>query len=80
MTELRRRMDDDMLARGLADRTRSRISGRSPASRSSFIGRRTGSRTRKSKRILCICSATGSGPGARATSCSTGCASSITRR
>ena len=80
MTELRRRMDDDMLVRGLADRTRetylwavtglARFYHRSPDQISD----------EEVQAYLLHLIRTATDPGIRATSSSTGCGFSTTRR
>ena len=66
MTELRRRMDEDMVARGMADRTRESYLWAVKDWRGTIAGRPIRSRTRRCKPTCGICCASGSDPGARA--------------
>jgi hypothetical protein len=69
MTTLRQQMDNAMLVRGFADRTReSYLAAVSRLAKFYYIGvRPTNSPPRRSRRISCTCSARNSSPGARAT-------------
>jgi hypothetical protein len=90
MTELRQQMEKDMVLRGMADATReaylaavtglARFYRRAPdqiadTEVQAYLLHLLQERCR---RICCICSRSGSGPGARSISPSTACASSIT--
>ena len=80
MTELRRRMDDDMVVRGMAKRTRETYLA-AVTGLAKFIGDRPiRSRMTRCRRICCTSSAIASGRGTRATSSCTVCDFCITRR
>jgi hypothetical protein len=78
MTALRQRMEDDIVARGLADRTRESYLW-AVTGLARFYRRPPDRITLRCKRISCICCASGSDRGVRATWSRTDCASSTTR-
>jgi hypothetical protein len=68
MTELRRRMDEDMIVRGLPIGRARATCGRSPAWLGTIADRRTGFRMPRCRRISGIYCRSADGPGVPATS------------